>query len=162
VPGTVATKEQSAREDHGERDPAVLLASGRFEEAREAARRARRRPPAGRSPAMLALLECEALASLGRDAEALAVATRALTQGAADPDVAARLRVARALALWEHGRTAAAAGEARRALAGSESAPTRARALEALALVALGEDDLDGARERIVEALALSEGAVGE
>jgi DNA-binding NtrC family response regulator/tetratricopeptide (TPR) repeat protein len=106
---------------------------------------------------MLTLLECEALSGLGRDTDAVAVATRALARPVADRDLTARLRVARALALWQGGRVPAGKGEARRALNDSEQPLTRARALEALAVFAWKDQEIARARELAAMALALYE-----
>jgi len=155
---TTAPGEDTEVEPAGpSREPGLLLAEGRYAEARAALGLARRRRTPGRSLAVLALLECEALAGLGRDGEAVAVATRALARVPADRDVAARLRVARALALWEGGRVAAARGEARRALDGSEQPLTRARALEALAVFAWKDQEIAHARELAAQAFVLYE-----
>jgi two-component system NtrC family response regulator len=151
VPGETTPSETAAS------DPAALLAAGLFADACAAVRQARRRAFAGRSPSLFSLLECEALAALGRDAEAVGVATRALSRTPADRDHAVRLRVARALALWHTGRVAAARGEARRALDQSEEPLTRARALEALGLSAWKDDQVGTGRDLLRQAAALYE-----
>ena len=140
-------------------DTEALLAQGRFAEAREALRLARRRGRSALPLAALALVECDVLSGLGRDAEAVAVATRALSRAPADRDLAARLRVARALALWQGGRVAAGKGEAHRALDQSEQPLTRARALEALALFAWKDQEIARAGEQAAQSLALYETA---
>ncbi|HVR69772.1 MAG TPA: sigma-54 factor interaction domain-containing protein, partial [Vicinamibacteria bacterium] len=159
---TLAPGEETENEDGLASDPAALLARGRFAQARGAVRLARRRLTAGRPSAWFALLECDALAGLGRDAEAIAVATRALSRPPADRDLAARLRVARALALWETGRVAAARGEARRALEQAEEPLTRARALEAAALFAWKDQEISRAGELAGQSFTLYEAGGSE
>ena len=154
---TVAPGEDAEGAVGGASDPVALLARGHFADARDAVRLARRRVNAGRPSSWFALLECDALAALGRDAEATAVATRALARPPANRDHASRLRVARALALWHTGRVAAARGEARRALEQSEEPLTRARALEALALFAWRDQEIARAAELAGQSLALYE-----
>jgi DNA-binding NtrC family response regulator len=154
---TVAPGEDAEGEVGGASDPAALLARGHYAHARDAVRLARRRVNAGQPSSWFALLECDALAALGRDPEATAVATRALARPPANRDHASRLRVARALALWHTGRVAAARGEARRAVEQSEEPLTRARALEALALFAWRDQEIARAAELAGQSLALYE-----
>jgi DNA-binding NtrC family response regulator len=154
---TVAPGEDAANEAVLATDAAALLARGRFAEARDAVRVSRRRVAAGHPSSWYALLECEALAGLGRDVEATAVATRALARPPAHCDHAGRLRLSRALALWHTGRVAAARGEARRALEQSEEPLTRARALETLALFAWKDQEISRASELAGQSLTLYE-----
>jgi tetratricopeptide (TPR) repeat protein len=133
----------------------AALAVGRHVEAVEAARRGRR----GAQPAAagaLALLECEALFGLLRPADVLAVTNRALRRVGPDVDLRARLRVARAQALWLLGRATASRAEVLRASEEAQTGLTRARVVEAMALLAWRQDqDFSGARERLVESRRL-------
>ncbi|MCM2254807.1 MAG: sigma-54 dependent transcriptional regulator [Vicinamibacteria bacterium] len=74
-----------------------------------------------------ALLRIDALAALGRGREALATASRALNSGPLAPDLAARLRIARAEAHLETGRVAAAEADLRQARALAAEPRTLAR-----------------------------------
>jgi DNA-binding NtrC family response regulator/tetratricopeptide (TPR) repeat protein len=145
-----------------------LLLQGREQEALAAARRARRRDGGDAA----GLLECQALAALGRGAEASAAVTRALRRGVGG-DLEARLRALRARLLWEVGRRGAAReelAEARRRavspLAEGEVAATEGHfawrvhdgdaALEALrrAEDALGRAQAGAERARVLAAQA--------
>lgn len=99
-------------------------------------RRARAELAAGRPTLALAslgnrregaLLRIDALAALGRGREALAAASRALNSGPLAPDLAARLRIARAEAHLETGRVAAAEADLRQARALAVEPRTLAR-----------------------------------
>jgi transcriptional regulator with AAA-type ATPase domain/tetratricopeptide (TPR) repeat protein len=74
-----------------------------------------------------AIWRVEALLALGREREALAAASRALHSGPLPPDLAARLRIARAEALLETGRADAAAADLRRAASLASEERTRVR-----------------------------------
>lgn len=124
------------------------LSMGRHAEALEAVRRARR-TRVGAEPGLLALEELDALAGLQWDAEALAVATRALRRRPADRDLEARLRVARGYALWRLGRVAPGVAEARKALCLATTELTLARANETLGLFAWKEQDLKRAEDHL-------------
>jgi transcriptional regulator with AAA-type ATPase domain/tetratricopeptide (TPR) repeat protein len=106
-----------------------------------------------------ALLRVEALIALGREREALAAASRALHSGPLPPDLAARLRIARADAWLETGRADAAAADLRRATSLCSEERTRVR-------LALAEARLawrSGQAARAGEALARArEGAARE
>jgi DNA-binding NtrC family response regulator/tetratricopeptide (TPR) repeat protein len=127
----------------------ACLATGRHQEALKAVQRAARSGEAQDRVAAV-LVECEALLGLLRFAEAAGAAARCLRSGVTDPDARARLRVVRGLALWRLGRTAPGREEVLRGAREAESALTRARAAEALALFAWKEErDLSEARRQI-------------
>jgi DNA-binding NtrC family response regulator/tetratricopeptide (TPR) repeat protein len=84
--------------------------------------------------------------------EALDLATRALGGRLVEPDLAARLRIGRAHALWMGGRVGPARHEAERAMGAPVDPLTRARAEDALALFAWKD-------AQFADAQALAEGA---
>jgi len=127
------------------------LSVGLHAEALDAARRARRGASAAEG-ALLAVTEAEALCSLQRHREALAVASRALARRPLDRDVVARLRIARCQALWMLGRVGPVVAEARRAAAEAETPLTRAAAHETLGHLAWKQEDLAAAEGHLARA----------
>jgi DNA-binding NtrC family response regulator len=107
--------------------------------------------------AAASLTEWEALVGEGRYAEALGVASRALDRSKSDEDTGHRLRIARGLALWLDGRVAPGRMEVQKVLDRSTETLTRARALEALGLMAWRAQEPHEARERLDAALRLYE-----
>ncbi len=134
----------------------AALACGRFGEALDTLRRARRYP-IDDDPAQLALEETQALFGLSRYSEVLTIGTRALSRRPPDKDRRARLRIVRALALWEIGRVALARNELRRIPAAEVEPLTRARLEEAQARIAWGDQDISHTREHLERARALYE-----
>ncbi len=110
------------------------------------------------------LLELDQLLARRRFEEALDLATRALGRRLPGADLAARLRIARAHALWMGGRVGPARSEATRALRDSTEPLTRARAEDALALFAWKDaqfadaEALAAAARRVYEARAVRSG----
>ena len=134
------------------------LRQGRLLESLEWFKRVRG-VPLQEDPAQIALEQGEALSGLERYSEALAVATRALGRRPRDPDRRARLRIVRALALWQLGRVALARNELRRADKDACQAQTRARLDEAWAWLAWREHRIEEARERLLRARGAHERA---
>jgi DNA-binding NtrC family response regulator/tetratricopeptide (TPR) repeat protein len=134
------------------------LRQGRLLEALEWFGRVRA-VPLHEDPAQIALEQAEALSGLERHSEALAIVTRALRRRPRDLDRRARLRIVRALALWELGRVALARNELRKANKDACQAPTRARLEEAWAWFAWREHRIEEARERLLRARGAHEQA---
>lgn len=128
-------------------DTARSLMDGRYGEALAGVRAARRSSPASR----VALNEASALLGLGRFPEAVDVATRALARGPQDLDVKARLRLARAEALWHTGRREGGREEAEKALDVGRGL-TRARGLELIGFMDWKSGSLDSAWSNVDEA----------
>jgi DNA-binding NtrC family response regulator/tetratricopeptide (TPR) repeat protein len=104
---------------------------------------------------LAALKRSDLLLTQGRPQDALAAVLRPLGRPPRDPDLLARLRVARGLALWQSGPPAPARLQIVKAWKRAAFDLTRARALEALAIVAAGDQDWDEAHAAIEEAIAL-------
>jgi DNA-binding NtrC family response regulator/tetratricopeptide (TPR) repeat protein len=152
-----ASGEQGFLSRIGQMQVTAALVSGRHAEALKAARRARRR---GRqADAGLWLAETDALLNLMRYREAAAVAARAIKQGPSDDDTVARLRLARAQALWMMGQVAFARAELQRAEPLAAAPLTRARSLDLAGLLAWKDQRREEARSRIQEAGRLCAGA---
>jgi DNA-binding NtrC family response regulator/tetratricopeptide (TPR) repeat protein len=143
------TPRQKARE---------ALKHGRLAEALTWLKRVRA-APLDDDPAQIALEQADALAGLEAYGEALAVTTHALGRRPGDVDLRARLRIARALALWELGRVSLARNELRKVPADGCQALTRARLEEAWAWLAWREHRAEEARDKIARARATHEQA---
>jgi two-component system, repressor protein LuxO len=129
------------------------LAQGRREEALHWYERVRAAPIDG-DAAQLALEEGEALMGLARYADLLALTSRAIGRRPRDKDQGTRLRIMRALALWELGRVAAARNEIKRAACAAVEPLTRARVEEARARLAWAEQRVEAARAYLASARA--------
>jgi DNA-binding NtrC family response regulator/tetratricopeptide (TPR) repeat protein len=151
-----------ARGDRGALSPRQsardALRQGRLQEALEWFKRVRAAPLQD-DAAQLALEQTDALLGLERYGEAFALATRALGRRPRDADRKARLRIARAMALWELGRVSLARNELRRSLRDASHALTHARLDEAWAWFAWREHRGDDARERLARARRIHEDA---
>lgn len=132
------------------------LTGGRHADDLEAVRRARKLRGGAKGP-LLAVYEAEALIGLLRDREALAVSTRALARRPLDRDVAARLRLLRAHALWQTGQVDPARAEVRKAQGEAAAPLTRARVHEMLGFLAWKDQDLEGAGAHLCRAREIYE-----
>jgi DNA-binding NtrC family response regulator/tetratricopeptide (TPR) repeat protein len=109
--------------------------------------------------ALGALKRTDRLLAMGRPQEALAAVLRPLGRPPRDPDLLCRLRIARGLALWQSGPPAPARLQIVKAWKRAAFDLTRARALEALAVIAAGDQAWDEAHTAVREAIALYRGA---
>jgi len=134
------------------------LTQGRLAEALAWLKRVRAAPLED-DPAQLALEQADALSALEGYGEALAVTTRALGRRPCDADHRARLRIARATALWELGRVSLARNELRKVHADDCQVLTQARLEEAWAWLAWREHRAEEAHEKIARARATHEQA---
>ncbi|HET9317365.1 MAG TPA: hypothetical protein VFQ51_17370, partial [Vicinamibacteria bacterium] len=116
--------------------------------------RASARSSSGRA-ALGALKRSDRLLALGRAQDALAAVLRPLGRPPRDPDLLCRLRIARGLALWQSGPPAPARLQIVKAWKRAAFDLTRARALEALAVIAAGDQAWDEAHTAVSEAIAL-------
>ena len=105
--------------------------------------------------ALSALKRNDRLLSEGHPQEALAAVMRPLGRPPRDPDLLARLRIARGLALWQSGPPGPARVQVIKGWKRAAFDLTRARALEALARIATSDQDWDDARAALCEATAL-------
>jgi DNA-binding NtrC family response regulator/tetratricopeptide (TPR) repeat protein len=131
------------------------LAAGRYLEALEALRRAGRAE--GVETFRDALRAADALFGLQRHRETLGLVNRALGRRPQDGDLAVRLRIVRAQALWNLGRVAPARGELERAAQRAAEPLTRARVAETRGLFAWKLGDVDAASGHLGEARSLYE-----
>ena len=104
---------------------------------------------------LAALKRGDRLLRWGRPHDAVAAVLRPLGRPPRDPDLLARLRIARGLALWQSGPAAPARLQVVKAWKRAAFDLTRARALEALAAIAAGDQDWDEAHAAIREAIVL-------
>jgi DNA-binding NtrC family response regulator/tetratricopeptide (TPR) repeat protein len=105
--------------------------------------------------ALSALKRSDRLLALGRVPDALAAVLRPLGRPPRDPDLLCRLRIARGLALWQSGPSAPARLQIVKAWRRAAFDLTRARALEALAVIAVGDQAWDEAHTAVREAIAI-------
>ncbi len=105
--------------------------------------------------ALGALERSDRLLAEGRPQDALAAVLRPLGRPPRDPDLLCRLRVARGLALWHSGPAAPARLQVVKAWKRAAFDLTRARALEALAVIAAGDQKWDESHAAIREAIVL-------
>jgi DNA-binding NtrC family response regulator/tetratricopeptide (TPR) repeat protein len=144
--GDTARRPFSAREQVRE-----ALRQGRLLEALDWLKKTRS-APLDEDSAQLALEQSEALLGLERYSETLAVASRALRRRPRDADHRVRLRIVRAVALWELGRVALARNELRRAGDGASQPLTRARWDEAWARLSWKDHCMEEARQSLARA----------
>jgi transcriptional regulator with AAA-type ATPase domain/tetratricopeptide (TPR) repeat protein len=105
--------------------------------------------------AVAALRRSDVLCLAGRPDEALAAVMRPLGRAPRDPDLLARLRIARGTASWLSGPPGPARIHIEKALRRAGSGLTRARALEARARILSAEQRWDEARALLSEAIPL-------
>jgi len=105
--------------------------------------------------ALIALKRSDRLLALGRPQDALAAVLRPLGRPPRDPDLLCRLRIARGLALWQSGPASPARLQIVKAWKRAAFDLTRARALEALAVIAAGDRAWDEAHTAVREAIVL-------
>jgi DNA-binding NtrC family response regulator/tetratricopeptide (TPR) repeat protein len=105
--------------------------------------------------ALLALKRSDRLLADGHPQAALAAVMRPLGRPPRDPDLLARLRIARGLALWQSGPPGPARVQILKAWKRAAFDLTRARALESLATVALADQDFEEAHAALREATDL-------
>ncbi|MBN2370881.1 MAG: sigma 54-interacting transcriptional regulator [Vicinamibacteria bacterium] len=130
------------------------LRDGHYARAIEHLRLARRRP-LDIAPALMALIEIDALLHLRRYREALALCGRALKRRPEDADLTARLRIASATALWHLGEIRRALRESNLAAQRAKAEATLARLAEVSALLSWREHDVERAIRHLWRARSL-------